>query len=430
VLGLKDRVANVVYHGAPAEMLDSFGVRNQADLFDKLQQFSGASPAEREAAERDAQADAEQASSVVRRRRRDVLQVPRLAITPQRMWQQAQVVFRRTFLGLLRDKMSMFMALAQPLILVILVTLGLANQLKSMAVLFFTVICMMWLGMTLTVREVVRERKLYIRDRIAGMHPDAYLLGKMLFAAGVVTVQATIMWWFVRLISPALVRDDMGENLRRGTFLLGWFVMIVTGLGAAILGLLMSTISKSERAAITLLPLLLLPQVVLSRTVYGDIRKDWRDPSAYLAMYDFITAKPMAGEPKAFKQQQQQMQAMKALYDEYDKQPEQIKALFVQQYPALKDMEKPQLPPAFKEPTWAGRSLNFMLSALMLTRPAAASLDMLCDWNNEDHPERRASAPMVFTEILYLLVLVAAYGGLTYFLFRKLERGWNDIRSA
>src|SRR5207248_681426 len=50
VLGLKDRVASVAYYGSPRELLPSFGVYTQMDLFDKLQALSDQTPADRAAA--------------------------------------------------------------------------------------------------------------------------------------------------------------------------------------------------------------------------------------------------------------------------------------------------------------------------------------------------------------------------------------------
>ena len=51
------------------------------------------------------------------------------------------------------------------------------------------------------------------------------------------------------------------------SFIMGWIFVVLTGIGAAILGLLVSTLSKSERAAVGFLPLVLLPQVL---TVFHD----------------------------------------------------------------------------------------------------------------------------------------------------------------
>jgi hypothetical protein len=58
----------------------------------------------------------------------------------------------------------------------------------------------------------------------------------------------------------------------------------------------------------------------------------------------------------------------------------------------------------------------------MLTRPAAASLDMLS--------AKEVGVGTWFVEFLYLFFLVALYAGLLYYLFHRLEKSWNDIRSA
>ncbi len=300
VLGLKQRIATVVYQGSPSEMLPAFGVHTQADLFDKLQQFAGVSPAEREAAEQ-SQIEAMQ-TRTGRRRRQSLMQVPRPEPTKERLLQQAGVVFKRAWLGLTRNPMARIMAFAQPPILALLVTLSQANQPKSLSVLFFGVVCSMWLGMNLTVREVVRERKLYIRDRIAGLHPDGYLLGKLAFAGLIVVLQNTILWFILRFISPTMVRDNVAEDIRNSSFLLGWLILLITGLGSVLAGLILSTLAKSERAAVAMLPLVLLPQIVLSRVVYGDGWKTWDDPSPYCSMLDFIRGKPLSGESEQEKE--------------------------------------------------------------------------------------------------------------------------------
>jgi len=408
VLGLKEvsdgapgqqhqRVANVVYYGPPAEMLPAFGVHTQMDLFDRLQRFSGASPAEREAQE--------QTTEQTRLRRRgQVISVPRPEPTKERLREQAEVVFKRAYYGLTRDRMSRFMAISQPLILAILVALSQANQLKVYSILFFTVVCSMWLGMTLTVREVVRERKLYIRDRIAGLHPDAYLVGKLAYAMLVVLVQNTLLWGVIRFIAPAMVRDNVAGNLRETSFLAGWFILILTGAGATLAGLVISTLARSERAAVTIMPLVLLPQVVLSRVVYGDIRKLWTDPSPYCAMLDFVKGKPLTGEPKAERDNREQLERLRAL---------EIK---------VTGQSSIYVPPPRKEAAALGRGLNFLLSLPMLSRPAGGALDMLS--------AAEATSGMFWFEFFYLIILVSGYGGLVYWSFHKYEKTWNDIRSA
>jgi ABC-type multidrug transport system ATPase subunit len=409
VLGLKDRVASVAYFGGPRELLPTFGVHTQMDLFDKLQSLSDSSPAQQTQAEAD--------ESSVRRRPRPQLRAAKPPAGKDLLLKQARVVFQRAYLGLVRDKMSVFMALIQPPILALLTVLAGVNQGKTIGITFFLVICAMWLGMTLTVREIVRERKLYIRDRLAGMHPLAYLAGKGAYAAAVVLVQSSTLWILLKMFGPFMFKPAVADSVSDMSFIAGWIFIVITGLGAAVLGLLVSTLSKSERPAVSLLPLVLLPQVVLSRAMTGEARKEWDDPSPYCAMLDFVRGMPLGGVTRA----------EQAYYDQAVIQRKA--AIALRQNPFLAQqlgMPVPeQVPPEPTVPTAGpgmGRGLNFVLSAPMLTRPAAASIDMLGD--------KHATAGMVFFEFLYLIILVVGYTAILYFVFMAYEKTWNDIRSA
>ncbi len=422
VLGLKDRIASVAYYGSPRELLPSFNVHTQMDLFDKLQTLSS-EPAGTATGVASTAAKADDETTTLRKKPKTAIRTPRPPPGKELLMEQAKVVYNRAMLGLKRDKMAVFMALAQPPILALLTTLGGINQPKSIAITFFMVVCAIWLGMTLTVREVVRERKLYIRDRLAGMHPLAYLVGKMAFAGSIVILQSTILWVLVKILGHMFFRNPATrESLSNMSFIMGWLFITLTGLGAAILGLLVSTLSKSERAAVGFLPLILLPQVVLSRPMTGEAKREWNDPSPYLPMSHFITGKPMSG-PMQLEIQKYTME--KTLY-EYrvliNSRPELAGKLAESGFPV--PTVEPQDPRQVANAGALGRGLNFLLSSVMLTRPATASVDMLGDKSKE------IGAGTVFIEFFYLLVLISGYGVLLYFTFMKLEKTWNDVRTA
>ena len=375
VLGLKDRIASVAYFGSPRELLPSFGVYTQMDLFDKLQTLSAQTPADRAAAE-----VAAEDAIATRRRPRPEIRTAKAPTGKETMFEQARVVFQRAYLGLQRDRMAVFMALLQPPILAILTILASVNQYKSIAITFFLTVCAIWLGMTLTVREVVRERKLYIRDRLAGMNPLAYLLGKLAYAGAIVIVQGTILWVIVKILGSMLLRTGSADNPGPATaighmnFLFGWLIVIITGFSAAMLGLLVSIVSKSERSAVGLLPLILLPQVVLSRAMTGEAKKDWDDPSPYGSMLDFVRGRPIEGtsrmDEKIYEQQKRDYDIASMMM----KQPAIAKRLGLE-VPA-------EMPPTPTRPTPGpsiGRGINLLLSAPLLTRPSTATIDMLGD---------------------------------------------------
>jgi len=390
VLGLKDRVASVVYFGPPHELLESFGVHTQMDLFDKLQTFSGESPAERD---REEQAKAEADASTTRRKAKAPIRIAKAPPGKGLMFQQANVVFQRAYLSLTRDRMAVMMAIAQPAFLAVLVALSQSNQFKALSVLFFTMVCALWMGMNLTVREVVRERKLYIRDRLAGMAPDAYLAGKLTYTILVVAFQTTLLWGVMRFIGPIPLRDDVAEQVRDTSVIIGWVVLFLAAFGGGLIGLILSTLSKSERAAVTFLPMVLLPMVVLSRATYGDIRKNWTDPSPYSAMLDIVRGEGLSG------------------MSEMERKAEEQKAW-------AEGRE-----PNFNTSASIGQYANFMVSTPLLSRPAAATLDLL---GSKDE----GSGGKAAFEFFYLCVLVGGYGFALYLLFHKMEKGWNDIRNA
>jgi hypothetical protein len=333
--------------------------------------------------------------------------------------EQIKVVFNRAMLGLRRDKMALFMAAVQPPILAILTSLAGTNQPKSIGIIFFMVVCAIWLGMTLTVREIVRERKLYIRDRLAGMSPLAYLLGKMAFAGVIVTAQATVLWVMIKILGAIFMQNDGARgSLESMSIIAGWIFLTLTGIGAAMLGLLVSTLSKSERAAVGLLPLVLLPQVVLSRALTSEGKKDWSDPSPYLPMWSFVSGKPMSGPTKI---DRQQYDLQKTMWD--NRQGIQMDPNLMTQLTndGAMPSSEPTDPSKNVKNSVAG-DLNLLLSSVMLTRPATASIDMLGD--------PAMSAGVVFFEFLYLMILLVGYGAALYYVFMYLEKGWNDIRSS
>ena len=63
--------------------------------------------------------------------------------------------------------------LAQPLVLGLLVCLTQFNVGKLVPVYFFCVVISIWLGLNNSARDLVRERRLYVRERLAGLHPGA-----------------------------------------------------------------------------------------------------------------------------------------------------------------------------------------------------------------------------------------------------------------
>lgn len=286
VVGKDEGVGTVAWGGSPDRLLPSFGVRHAWDLYDRLQnleQPQGDSAAARDDHERgdlgktkrepasgSSRSEATKLGSVV-------MTTPAVDREHRRL--QAETIAWRSLLGFQRDRMSLVMSLLQPLVLATLVVLSQYNRGEDIYVHFFLIVSSLWMGMTLSVREIVRERPLYQRDRMAGLHPDAYLFGRtaaLLVPLGVQVVllyaiaQGWVSLWLDESTRQIVREDLLGTSWFRAVTVLG-----AAGVGGLFIGLFLSILAGTERAAVAMLPMAILPQFLLSRVASGHAGAGW-----------------------------------------------------------------------------------------------------------------------------------------------------------
>jgi ABC-type multidrug transport system ATPase subunit len=371
VLGRQRQAASVRYFGDPRQLLPAFGVRNQADLFERLQQSADAQKIEVESTATTTTTSADQAAR--RQAPSGAAPMKPRPVEGVRRLRQSAVVWARSVRILSRDLTSVFFVIVQPLVLAALALISQSKHTPVVYSVFFLVLSSLWLGMTLTVREVVRERKLYIRDRLAGLDPEGYLLGKVLYALMMVLLQAGVLWSTASLLAPYTLNPLTAGKFQNTSWLGAILVLGGVGFGGALLGLIISVCARSERVAVMLLPLVLIPQVLFSRVAYGDAEWGWGDNSPYGLIKNGLHLEST---------------------DSSDKQ-------------AI-STDKPA--------PWA---FDMLISLPMVTRPGTAALSLFSD---------EASASLA-AETLYLILVLALYGLALYLLFRVQEHRWLDLRS-
>jgi hypothetical protein len=111
-----------------------------------------------------------------------------------------------------------------------------------------------WLGCSNVARELVSERAVYRRERRSGLHVPSYLASvftlQMLLAGVQTIVMAFLVWAMV--------------GVHNETVLYSWLVLMITaGCGVA-LGLAVSSWAPTEVTAISVIPIILLPQLMLA----------------------------------------------------------------------------------------------------------------------------------------------------------------------
>ena len=126
------------------------------------------------------------------------------------------------------------------------------------AVVFMLVIAGIWFGVSNAAREIVKERQVYRRERVAGLDRGAYLASKLLPLAVLSVAQTLVL---LSIIGAVMNWFDLPGGA--GVLEL-WGLVALTALSGATLGLVLSSVAKSTDQAISLTPVVLLPQVVFS----------------------------------------------------------------------------------------------------------------------------------------------------------------------
>ena len=195
-----------------------------------------------------------------------------------------QMTFLRTWLNLRRNPLNAMMVFALPAILGALIFFAQApfkdnNWFKAMGSMSLTLtISALWLGMNLMVREIVAERPVCHRELRVGLNKLEYLAGKALYAALFTAIQALLIALVLYGLSrwqPLGLGETAGLSpFGRSGFWLGrgvWLALFACSFSGALIGLAVSSISKTQALAVTLIPLFLIPHLLFNRNVAGDI---------------------------------------------------------------------------------------------------------------------------------------------------------------
>jgi ABC-type multidrug transport system ATPase subunit/ABC-type multidrug transport system permease subunit len=262
-LDLCDRVAimapggRLVYLGPPAKAPAAFDVEQIDDVYAKLSQ---------EAEEGDA-SESRPTEPLSHPRPASSREVPR-----RRIWPQVKVLCRRYALLMTRDRRNAKILAAQ----VVVLALGAAflfqadvfgyeegdalHAAQSAQLLFLMVTVSLWFGAISSVRQIVAERSVLVRELAAGVRTEAYLFAKAVVIGAVAAAQTAIFIWIVFGLRPLGEAPGNAElHVLMISILIAW-----VGVG---MGLALSAFARSEDQAASFLPLILLPQLLFAGAV-------------------------------------------------------------------------------------------------------------------------------------------------------------------
>jgi len=240
----------LVYFGPPREMMSYFGIARATDLYDRLEDRE---PDEwrtlfARSADRGRYLGGSEPGGANRSGERSAVGAAVGGAGRLDAWTQLRVLTHRYGRILLSDWRNVALMVLQPLI-IFPATCAVFD--RAGTILFLAALAMFWLGTTNAAREIVRERPIYLRERMVGVSVAPYVLSKILILTGVSLAQTA----FAVLVICG-VEGVPGDALLYG------LVLLATTTSGGALGLFISAVASNSEQATAVLPMVLIPQIV------------------------------------------------------------------------------------------------------------------------------------------------------------------------
>jgi len=128
----------------------------------------------------------------------------------------------------------------------------------SLSLYFVLCLCSFFFGAINSCREIVKERILFLRERMFNLSVPAYVLSKYWIQAVILAVQSLLLGLIVAFFIPL--------DVSTGVII---FVLFAVGSCGVSIGLLISVMVRSSDKALIYVPLLVIPQILFSDFMLG-----------------------------------------------------------------------------------------------------------------------------------------------------------------
>jgi ABC-type multidrug transport system ATPase subunit len=176
---------------------------------------------------------------------------------------QAATLSRRYLEVLLKDKLNLFILLAQAPIIAALTFLVMGADRPRDFVYFVLSLVSIWFGTSVAAREIIRERPVYSRERMVNLGILPYLVSKLFILGVIVSIQCGLLFLPLKLLDLAGLMPMPGDLYGAPQF---WVMILTSAVGIG-LGLFVSALVRTSEMATSLVPLILIPQILFSGLV-------------------------------------------------------------------------------------------------------------------------------------------------------------------
>ncbi len=168
-------------------------------------------------------------------------------------WDQTEVLTERYLSTMLGRLGSLALYLVQGPVIAVLIVLVWGDSQADRRLEMFLCIAALWIGTLNSCREICSEWPLFYRERAVFLHLTSYALSKLFILALINAVQVAALLWIVHAYVGLA-----------GSKLLLFFTLWLGATAGTSLGLFVSALVPSPDKAVALVPLVILPQLLLS----------------------------------------------------------------------------------------------------------------------------------------------------------------------
>ena len=272
-------LGKLVFYGKPEDALKHFSAQSFKDLFDKLEE-----PIEQNLKQNDnRQSLSEQTAEEWKRKftqtkeyeenisrpLAEVGKVQTSAVNKKRRLgifgsvRQTLTLSRRYLEVLLRDKLNLCILLIQAPVIALLTFLVMSENQPRDFVYFVLSLVSVWFGTSVAAREIVREQAVYKRERMVNLGLLPYIASKLFILGLIVGLQCLLLFIPLKFFDVAGIMYMPGKLFGVPQL---WMMLLTAAVGIAV-GLLISALVKTSEMATSLVPLVLIPQILFSGLV-------------------------------------------------------------------------------------------------------------------------------------------------------------------
>jgi ABC-type transport system involved in multi-copper enzyme maturation permease subunit len=253
------RGGRLAFFGPPQEALSYFGCNEPTDIYRRLgagdpdvlsQAYRSSIQYERYINER-----ITEAQQVFQTLGETQPGTPESQVATPRIGLSQWLTLSRRYLEVkLKDRRNTMLLLAQAPIIAVILSIIIGRTLNDAKTVFMAAIIAVWFGTNNAIREIVAEGPIYQRERLFNLKIPSYVLSKFTVLSLIGLIQCAL--FLVILIGFGLLRAQ--------DFFLLMLVIFLTSLAGGAMGLFFSAVVRSTEKAMSVLPLILIPQLLLS----------------------------------------------------------------------------------------------------------------------------------------------------------------------